>query len=196
MTKKYIGIKDKFTIGPKKKNFEDLTAESKWSRIYYEQNPEKRQQKLKRQAERYVEKRPIIVEQKKQKKREQLIEVVKMLGRKCDACEELFNPNLEISNLEIHHLSYDEKELMKQSRYGSISSTVRDVLKMAKNGMNPRKKYVLLCKQCHNIETFSHQDPKKTFDMYCWLYEQGIFEKVLNDDAKNNRKITEFPKQS
>jgi len=63
-------------------------------------------------------------------------------------------------------------------------------------GINPKKKYTLLCKQCHGIETFSHQNPKKTFDIFSWLYEQGIFDKVLNDDIKNNRKITEFLKQS
>jgi len=58
------------------------------------------------------------------------------------------------------------------------------------------KKYALLCIQCHGIDTFSHQNPKKTFDMFAWMYEQGIFDQVLNDNAENNKKITEFLKQS
>jgi len=67
---------------------------------------------------------------------------------------------------------------------------------MAEKGINPKKKYALLCIQCHEIETFSHQNPKKTFDMFAWMYEQGMFDEILNDGDENNKKITEFLKQS
>jgi len=192
MPKKYNKIKDKVAIGPKKKNFEDLTAESKQSRIYYEQNPERHQQKLKRQSEYYVENKPKIVKQKKQRAREKLLKIIKILGGKCVSCGEPLDLNLKITNLQLHHLEYDEDDLRKKARYGKSYGAVQDALTMAKNGINPKKKYALLCIQCHEIETFSHQNPKKTFDMFAWMYEQGIFAEVLNDDAVNNKKITEF----
>jgi len=99
--------------------------------------------------------------------------------------------------LQLHHLYYDENDLKKKIRYGKSYGALYDVITMIESGKNPKEKYVLLCLQCHEIETFSHQNPKKTFDMFSWMYGQGIFDEVLNDDdAKNNKKITEFLKQS
>lgn len=192
MTKKWIPIKDKLTIGPKKKLFEELTPQGKYYRKKFEENPEEYKKFLENKKEWYRKNKPRIQKQKAGLARKRLLKIIKMLGGKCDACDELFNPNRERSNLELHHKYYDKKDLAKRSRYGSVSSNLHDVLKMAKDGINPRKKYVLLCKQCHNIETYSHQDPKKTFDMFCWLHEQGIFDEVLKDDDVKNKRITEF----
>jgi len=164
MSKKYIPIENKLPVGPKKKNFEDLTAGGKLSRIYYEQNPGKRQQRLKRQAEYYIENREKIVKRKKRKGGEQLLKSIKILGGKCAACEELFNPNLKRSNLEIHHWYYDDKDLKIKQRYGIVMTpNVRHVLKMAKNGINPKKKFALLCNQCHLMETSIRQNQKKAW---------------------------------
>ena len=193
MPKKYHKIKDKATIGPKKKNFGDLTHESKLSRIYYEKHPERHQQKLKRQSEYYVENKPKIAKQKAELRRKRSLKVIKLLGGKCVSCGEPLDINPKIPNLQLHHLEYDEDDLRKKARYGKSSGAVQDAFTMAKNGKNPKEKYVLLCIQCHEIETFSHQNPKKTFDMLSWMLERGIFDEVLNDDnAKNNKKITEF----
>ena len=147
MVRKWIAVKDKVAVGPKKKKFEDLTPQGKRARIFSEQNPEKHQQLAKRRAEHYIENRERIVKRKKRKMREQLLEVIKILGGKCDACEELFNPNLERTNLEIHHNYYDEKDLKVKQRYGIVvTPNVRHVLKMVKDGIDPKKKYTLLCK--------------------------------------------------
>ncbi len=186
MSKKYISVENKLPVGPKKKNFEDLTAESKWSRVYYENNPDKRQQKLKRQAEYYIENRGKIVKRKKRKGGEQLLKSIKILGGKCAACEELFNPNLKRSNLEIHHWYYDDKDLKIKQRYGVVMTpNVRHVLKMAKNGINPRKKFALLCNQCHLIETFIRQNQKKAWLMLQWLIENKILDVDTIDAGKN-----------
>lgn len=170
MSKKYIPVENKLPVGPKKKNFEDLTAESKWSRVYYENNPDKRQQKLKRQAEYYIENRGKIVKRKKRKGGEQLLKAIKILGGKCAACGELFNSNLKRSNLEIHHWYYDDKDLKIKQRYGVVMTpNVRHVLKMAKNVKNSKKKFTLFCHQCHMIETYAHQDERKTRSIFSWL---------------------------
>ena len=133
--------------------------------------------------------------QKAELSRKRSLKAIKLLGGKCVSCGELLNLNLKRPNLQLHHLYYDENDLKKKTRYGKSYGAVANALEMTKNGKNPKKKYALLCIQCHEIETFSHQNPKKTFDMFAWMYEQGIFDEVLNDDdAKNNKKITEFLK--
>ena len=196
MSRKYIELKDKFTVGPKKKPFKKLSPQGQYYRKKFEDNPEEHEKFLKDKVEYYRKNKPQIQKRKAEKNKKQLLEATEILGAKCVSCGEPFNLNLKKTNLQIHHLKYDEDEMRKKSRYGSISSNFRDVLKMAKNGNNPKEKYVLLCIQCHGIETFSHKNPKKTFDMFSWLYGQGIFDEVLNDDAGNNKKITEFLKQS
>jgi len=196
MVRNRIPVKDRLPAGRKKKPFDELTPTGQYYRKKFEENPEEHEKFLKDRAEYYRKNKPKQQKQKAEFTRQQSLKVIKLLGGKCVSCGELFDPNLKKTNLEIHHLYYDENDLRVKQRHGSISSNIRDVITMFENGKNPKEKYVLLCKQCHNIETYSHQDPKKTFDMFCWLYEQGIFEKVLNDDAKNNRKITEFLKQS
>jgi len=134
-------------------------------------------------------------DKKKLQKRERLsrmtLKAIRILGGKCDSCGEKHNPNLKKSNLEFHHHSYNEKELERKKKLLVIANTAESIIKMSKRS-NPKKKFALLCKQCHDIETFSHQDPKKAFDMFAWMYDDGMFDEVLNDDAENNRKITEF----
>jgi len=158
-------------------------------------DPEKHEQQKKHVMELYYKSH----DKKKQQKRERLskmtLKAIRILGSKCESCGEKHNPNLKKTNLEFHHKHYNEKEEERRKKSLLITNIAESIIKMSKKG-NPKKKFALLCKECHQIETFSHQDPKKAFDMFAWMYDDGMFDEVLNDDAKNNRKITEFLKQS
>ena len=120
---------------------------------------------------------------------------VDLLGGKCESCGEIHNPKLSKTNLEIHHRFYDDLEIeqKKAGKQRSGSQLPMEILRKAKNGINPKKKFALLCKQCHAIETTSHQNPKKAFDMFAWMYGEGLFDEVLKDDPKL-KKLTEFIK--
>lgn len=138
-------------------------------------------------------------EERKQRKRVvgklHRINLYKKLGGKCNSCGEKLNELLQPSNLEIHHKSYDsDDEKIKAKFKGNLGSKHHwEINRMIKNGINPRKKFVLLCRQCHKIETASHQNPKKAFDMFAWLYADGLFDQVLKADPKL-KKLTEFLK--
>jgi len=159
------------------------------------EDPEKYEQHKKHVMELYYKSH----DKKKQQKRERLsrmtLKAIRILGGKCESCGEKYDPDLKKTNLEFHHNYYDEKELERRKKSLLVTNIAESIIKMSKKG-NPKKKFALLCKQCHQIETFSHQDPKKAFDMFAWMHGEGMFDEVLNDDAKNNRKITEFLKQS
>ena len=77
---------------------------------------------------------------------------------------------------------------MKKSRYGNISSNVRDVLKMSENNMNPRMKCSLFCSECHNMETFIKQNQKKAWNIFYWIIDKKIFDV----DAKILKKINQL----
>jgi len=159
-------------------------------------DPEKYEQHKKHVMELYYARHEIQKRQKRERLSRMTMEAIIILGGKCESCGEKHNPNLKKSNLEFHHHSYNEKELERRKKRLFIPNTAESIIKMSKRS-NPKKKFALLCKQCHQIETFSHQDPKKAFDMFAWMYDDGMFNEVLNDDdSKNNRKITEFLKQS
>ena len=197
MPKKYIKIKNKVALGPKKKPFEELTPSGQYMRKKFVENPEERKKYLEDKKDWYLKNKPKIQKQKAELSRKRSLKVIKLLGGECVSCGELLDLNLKRPNLQLHHLEYDEDDLRKKARYGKSTGAVHDAFTMAKNGKNPKEKYVLLCIQCHEIETFSHQNPKKTFDTLSWMLGRGMFDEILNDDdAKNNKKITEFLKQS
>ena len=131
------------------------------------------------------------------RKRQHRTIVFEKLGSKCHSCGEKFNPKLEVSNLQIHHREYtDEEKILKQKSrhkmYDLMDTELKEWLKHNKIS-ELKKKYALLCEECHRIETFSHQNPKKAFDMFAWMYGEGLFEEVLKDDPKL-KKLTEFVK--
>jgi len=193
MSKKYILVENRLKPGRKKKNFEDLSPSGKWNRLFYDKHPEEHEKYLKEQKERYAinkEKRSL---QKKQLRIERTHSAIEVLGGKCDACEELYNPNLTRTNLQIHHRYYDKEELKKKERYGKIptSTNTYDVLKMAKSGINPKKKYCLLCKECHNMVTFITQNQSKAWNILAWLVDNKVLD-VDTIDTKENKTIEEF----
>ncbi|MCV0431829.1 hypothetical protein [Nitrosopumilus sp.] len=118
--------------------------------------------------------------------------IVNALGKKCDSCGEKYNPELKKSNLDIHHREYSEEDKKYFKKHG-IGQQKYESLRMIKTKKinELKKKYVLLCKQCHQIETFCHQSPKKAFDMFAWLYGEGLFDEVLKDDP-TLKKLTDF----
>lgn len=119
--------------------------------------------------------------------------VIQILGGKCDSCGEIHDDKLQRSNLEIHHRYYDEidDKQKKEGKKRSGSQLPMEILRMVKKTENPLKKFALLCGECHRIETFSHQNPKKTFDMFAWLYSEGLFDETLKDNA-GQKKLSEF----
>lgn len=102
--------------------------------------------------------------------------VIHLLGGKCDSCGERHDPKLQRSNLEIHHLHYDKIDL-KQKKEGKRRSGAQvpmEILRMVKNGKDPKKKFTLLCHPCHMIETYAHQDEKKTKSIFSWLIDHKL----------------------
>jgi len=64
---------------------------------------------------------------------------------------------------------------------------------MFKQGINPNKKFTLLCHQCNLIEGWVSVNPEKAFETFCWLASENYFDKALKDDPKL-KKLSEFMK--
>jgi len=107
---------------------------------------------------------------------ERELEAMYMLGDKCESCGEKYNPNHSGKriNLEIHHLYYDKQDKVKLEKYGSMGEIYRDVLRMAKRGENPKKKYTLLCQQCNTLEGWIRKNPDKAMAAISYCIDQGI----------------------
>jgi len=170
-------------------------CKSHWGKFRRKNDPEYKDRINKRGMQDYFKHQEKRKKSKNTKQKLVRAELYRKLGAKCASCGEKFNPDLSRSNLEIHHKSYDDvDERIKKKFKGNIGSRHHWELKrMIKNGINPKKKFVLLCTQCHDIETASHQNPKKTFDMFAWMYGEGLFDQALKDDP-TLKKLTEFLK--
>ena len=124
----------------------------------------------------------------KRKKRAE--DSIMMLGGKCDACGEKYNPNVNRSNLDIHHKFYDEHSYRKGGK-----SAWLEVLQKAEKGINVHKQFTLLCQQCNIIEAWVRKEPSKAFETFCYLSSEGYFDEALSkDDAKEFKKLSEFMK--
>jgi len=137
-------------------------------------------------------------ERKKQKRitgKNERAELYRKLGAKCASCGEKFNPDISRSNLEIHHKEYSkEDEEVKAKNKGNLGSRhIYELKRMFKQGVNPKKKFCLLCKQCNVIEAHVRINTTKAFETFCWLFGEGYFDKALKDDPKL-KKLTEFLK--
>jgi len=163
---------------------------------YYRINPNQRTDKTKRDMIRYYKNH----EENKQRKRElgksERAELYRKLGAKCVSCGEKLNLNLKISNLHIHHKFYDEEDMKARAKFkGSTGSRhILELIKMIKNGIDPSKKFTLLCNQCNLIEAWVRKDKNKAFETFCWLYGEGYFDEALKDD-KSLKKLTDFMKK-
>jgi len=123
-------------------------------------------------------------------------DLYRKLGGKCESCGEKFNPDLRKSNLAIHHKFYDEDDIRTKKKFkGSLGSKhIYEVKRMFQNGINPKKKFGLLCEQCNLIEGWVSVNPKKAFDTFCWLHGEGYFDEALEDDP-TLKKLTDFMKK-
>ena len=139
-------------------------------------------------------------EKRKQRKRQigksDRIELYQKLGGKCVSCDEKLNLNLKKSNLHIHHKFYDEEDMKARAKFkGSTGSRhILELKRMIKNGINPNKKFTLLCNQCNLIEAWVRKDKTKSFETFCWLHGEGYFDEALKDD-KSLKKLTDFMKK-
>ena len=134
MPKKYIRIKDKVALGPKKKPFDELTPQGQYYRKKFEENPEEYKKFLEDKKEWYRKNKPRIQKQKAGLARKRSLEVIKLLGGKCVSCGESLDLNLKRPNLQLHHLYYDENDLKKKTRYGKSYGALYDVITMIENG--------------------------------------------------------------
>lgn len=117
------------------------------------------------------------------------------LGGKCVSCGEKFDPKLKISNLAIHHKFYDEEDIKAKKKFkGSTGSRqFTELIRMFKTGIDPNKKFTLLCHQCNLLEGWVRVNPEKAFDTFAWLVSEGYFDKAMENDP-SLKKITEFLK--
>jgi len=168
---------------------------SHYSKFRRKNDPEYRETMRKKSMDGYFK----YHEQRKKQKRitgkNERIELYKKLGGKCDSCGEKLNESLSRSNLQIHHKFYDSEDLkIKEKFKGNLGSRhILELKRMFKNGINPNKKFVLLCQQCNLIEAFVRMNPDKAFDMFCWLAGEKYFDSALKDDPKL-KKLTDFMK--
>ena len=193
MTHTYEKIKDPKPKGRRPLPEDKLTKSGKYMRKKMAEDPEYRERTRKQKQQYYIKNEDRLSKQKKGTRKKRISEVMKILGGKCESCGEPYDPNSKPKNLDFHHWNYDGKDLAKLERFGSIGETFRDIIGMAKEGKNPRKKFALLCQQCHNIETFVRQNQKKTWDCLGWLVDKGILD-VETPDSTDSRKITDFLK--
>jgi len=169
---------------------------SHWSRHRRATDPEYREKYRKKSSESYYK----FHEERKSKKRKIgksiQSEIVTLLGGKCVSCDEKFNPTLSRSNLHIHHKFYSDKDKGDLDRIG-VTGHQWEIKRLIKNNQinELKKKFTLLCAECNIMEGFAKKDGKKSFDFFCWMYGEGLFNEVLKDDPKL-KKLTEFMKNS
>lgn len=123
--------------------------------------------------------------------------IIKVLGSKCDACNERYQRDLPRSNLDLHHKFYTDADKTYFKKYGVMPGK-QEALRMIKSEQisELKMKYILLCQQCNLIEAWVRKNPKKGFETFAWLYGEGHFDEVLKDDTDNStiKKLTEFMK--
>ena len=169
-------------------------CKSHWGKFRRKNDPEYRDRINKRQLQSYYDNH----ESRKQRKRErgklERAILYKKLGGECDSCGEKFNPNLKRSNLEFHHKFYDKDDQRLKSKFGGVGSKhILEIKHMVENGINPKKKFGLLCQQCNLLEAWVRMNPSKAFETFCWLHGEGYFDEALKDDPKL-KKLTSFMK--
>ncbi len=169
-------------------------CKSHWGKHRRKTDPKYREKYRKKSSDGYYK----FHEERKATKRESgkqfQRKVVKMLGGKCVACDEKFNPELSHSNIHIHHKIYSKKDEEDRKRIG-ITKHHLEIKKLIKNNQinELKEKFTLLCADCNKMEGFAKKDSKKTFDFICWLLGEGYLEEALADDPKL-KKLSEFMK--
>lgn len=148
-----------------------------------------REKKNKDNLERYHA-NPAIKERKRIRQKSWTAEIYIKLGGVCVSCGERYDPNLSRSNIQIHHKFYDDDdERIKKKFKGNLGSKHHwEIRRMLKNGVNPEKKFCLLCRECNLLEGNIRQDYAKALHTFLWLLEQGEFEK--NNFSPILRKMT------
>jgi len=151
--------------------------------------------KHKKELDKKRQRTPEYKDKKSKEKKLLRRKLIELLGGKCVSCGEKYDPNSPRLNLEIHHKEYSEKELENKKKYGQGygSSYVNELNQMFKKGINPKKRFCVLCRQCNMLEAWVRRDTLKAFDAYCWLHGEGYFDKALKDDPKL-KKLSEFMK--
>jgi len=162
---------------------------------YIKENPEYASKLNTKNMERYYKNHEANKLRKNIKGKSERAELYRKLGAKCVSCGEKYNPKSARSNLEIHHKEYSKEDLeVKAKNKGNIGSRhILELKRMFKNGVNPNKKFCLLCKQCNVIEAHVRINPTKAFETFCWLYGEGQFDEALKDDH-TLKKLTNFLK--
>lgn len=170
-------------------------CKSHWGKFRRKNDPEYKDRINKRAMQNYFKHHEKRKKSKNVKQKSERAELYRKLGAKCASCGEKFNPDLSRSNLEIHHKEYSKEDLeVKAKNKGNIGSRHHWELKrMFKQGINPNKKFCLLCKQCNVIEAHVRINPTKAFETFSWLYGEGYFDEALKDD-QTLKKLTEFLK--
>jgi len=168
---------------------------SHWTKFRRKNDPEYREKMRKKSIDSYYKFHEKRKTEKNVRQKFQRADLYRKLGGKCDSCGEKFNPDLKKSNLAIHHKFYDEEDIKTKKKYkGQLGSRhIYEVIHMYKNGINPKKKFGLLCEQCNLIEGWVRVNPAKAFETFCWLHGEGYFDEALKDDPKL-KKLTSFMK--
>ena len=174
-----------------KKPFNELTPAQQKQRKFLEENREAFFKRQNYQSKYYKKNQPQLSKQKSKTQRKRRLEATAMLGRECEACGEKLDPNRKRINLEIHHLEYDERDRERIKKYGTIGDIFRDVLRMSEIGKNPKKKFLLLCKDCNSLEGWIRKDPDKAISLFGWCVQQGIID-VETPNPEGNKRIDEF----
>ena len=172
-------------------------CKSHWGKLIYTpsiaKDTEKRDKRRKSALNAYYNHKDVNLPKQSMQRRLNRIDAIKMIGVMCESCGEKFKPDSKPMNLEFHHKYYDEYDEKMIKKYGRNPSNWTQVLKMAKEGKNPKEKFSVLCRTCHMIETFIHQNQNKAWSALSWCVEQGILDVDTPDDI-SSRKITEFLK--
>jgi len=171
-----------------KKPLNELTKESKRQREYFVMYPEKREKQYRKTKEWHNTHQEKIRKQKSKTQKKRWNEAINMLGDKCESCGEKNNSE---NPLEIHHLYYDEQDKIRREKQGGVGETFRYVLRMAKQGKNPKGKFTLLCKQCNNLEVWIRKNPDRAVSAFGWCVEKGIID-VETPNPEGNKQIDEF----
>jgi len=174
-----------------KKPLIELTKEAKRKREYFIKYPEKLEKRNKQTKEWIIKNQEKFRKQKRETQKKRWIEAVNMLGDKCESCGEKNNSE---NPLEIHHLYYDDQDKIRREKWGGVGEIFRYVLRMAKQGKNPKGKFTLLCKQCNNLEAWIRKNPDRALSAFAWCVEKGIID-VETPNPEGNKQLDEFIKQ-
>jgi len=171
-------------------------CKSHYTKFRRKNDPEYRKKMRKYNMNQYFKHHEKRKQTKNKKGKSDRIELYQKLGAKCISCDEKLNLNLKRSNLHIHHKFYDEEDLKARAKFkGSTGSRhILELRRMIKNGINPNKKFTLLCNQCNLIEAWVRKDKTKSFETFCWLFSEGYFDEALKDDP-TLKKLTNFMKK-